>query len=272
MTNDHAPLVNRQRPVTNDQRPTTDHVWESIYATSGRVFFEPFPRFPEVIQTFQEHGCRKILDLGCGSGRHVAGFAAAGFQTVGLDISPTGLAFTQTLLAENARAASGGDARINSSDDVRFTSPHDVEISDSNDVGISDSLPNLGRVGVGLVQADMLHPLPFRDASFHGLMSTQVIHHALKAQVLGIIDEIHRILAPGGIAIVSVPSQVHDDDDYEQIESNTFLPLTGSEAGLPHHYFDEETLAQAFSAFHIHFIDRRDSGRILMIQAQKSEQ
>ena len=221
------------------------HQWEKIYAAEGPVFLEPFPRFPEVVQAFNDHRCRKIIDLGCGSGRHTAALAAAGFHTTGLDISPTGLKLTQQLLAKHP----GITGPINTAPQPPTPSPQPPAPS--------------------LVQSDLLHPLPFRDASFHGLLSTQVIHHALKAQVLSIIDEIHRILVPGGLAIVSVAGRIHDDDEYDEIEPNTFLPLTGSEAGLPHHIFDEETYAQAFSAFHIHFIDRRDSGRVLMIQAQK---
>ena len=34
-----------------------------------------------------------------------------------------------------------------------------------------------------LVQADNRHPLPFKDGAFEGLLSTQVIHHALLAEV-----------------------------------------------------------------------------------------
>ena len=83
------------------------------------------------------------------------------------------------------------------------------------------------------------------------------------------IHEIWRILTPGGLAIVSVAGRIHDDTDYQEVEPGTYLPTTGSEAGLPHHIFNEQTLAQAFSKFHIDFIDRRDSGRVLMIQAHR---
>jgi len=115
----------------------------------------------------------------------------------------------------------------------------------------------------------MLNPLPFRDSAFDGLMSTQVIHHALLAQVQATIHEIWRILAPGGLAIVSVAGRIHDDTDYKKIEPGTFLPQTGSEAGLPHHIFNEQTLRQAFAKFQIDFIERRDSGRVLMVQAHR---
>jgi SAM-dependent methyltransferase len=232
-----------------------DHQWEKIYQKEGRVWKEPFPRFGDVIQTVQEHGCRKILDLGCGSGRHVVGFSQAGFQTTGMDISPTGLNLAQLWLDEQSSSGQ--------------LSPPPNE---------ANSLPVWGGLGWGfpsewrgfplLVQANMLNPLPFRDGAFDGLMSTQVIHHALLAQVMATIREIWRILIPGGLAIVSVAGRIHDDTKYEEIEPGTYLPTTGSEAGLPHHIFNEQTLREAFANFQIEFIERQDRGRVLMIQAQ----
>ena len=230
-----------------------DHQWEKIYQKEGRVWKEPFPRFGDVIQTFQERGCRKILDLGCGSGRHVVGFAQAGFQTTGMDISPTGLNLAQKWLDEK------------SSSDQLSPPPNE-----DGSLPVWDAtLARLGWGFPGLVQSDMRNPLPFRDGSFDGLMSTQVIHHALLAHVLATIREIWRVLAPGGLAIVSVAGRIHDDTDYEEIEPGTFLPTTGSEADLPHHIFNEQTLRQAFANFQIDFIERRDSGRVLMIQARR---
>jgi len=240
-----------------------DHQWEKIYQKEGRVWKEPFPRFSDVIQTFQERGCRKILDLGCGSGRHVVGFSQAGFQTTGMDISPTGLSLAQLWLDEQ----SSSPANEVPSD----TLPPIINAQPSLSSPPASS-PNWGGLRWGsplLVQADMLNPLPFRDGAFEGLMSTQVIHHALLAQVQATIHEMWRVLAPGGLAIVSVAGRIHDDTKYEEIEPGTFLPQTGSEAGLPHHIFNEETLRQAFSKFQIEFIERRDSGRVLMVQAQR---
>ena len=56
-----------------------------------------------------------------------------------------------------------------------------------------------------LLQADSRHPLPLTQGSVSGLISTQVIHHAYRAEVWLAINEIHRILKPGGLAFVTVP-------------------------------------------------------------------
>lgn len=79
-----------------------EHPWEKIYAKDGLVFDEPFPRFDEVLQIFSEHGCRRILDLGCGTGRHAVCFARENFSVLGLDISLTGLKIAQAWAREEA--------------------------------------------------------------------------------------------------------------------------------------------------------------------------
>lgn len=77
-----------------------NHPWEAIYRSEGKVFTEPFPRFDEVVREFEAHECKRVLDLGCGNGRHVVEFAKLGFRTVGLDISSTGLRLTREWLYE----------------------------------------------------------------------------------------------------------------------------------------------------------------------------
>jgi ubiquinone/menaquinone biosynthesis C-methylase UbiE len=123
-----------------------------------------------------------------------------------------------------------------------------------------------------LVQSDSRHPLPLAENCLDGLLSTQVIHHALQDEVLLAISEIYRVLKPGGSAFVTVPcrSRSQRRSNSQQIEEYTFLPLEGQEAGLPHHIFSEERLREAFKAFEILEVSDRDNGRILAIWVQKS--
>jgi SAM-dependent methyltransferase len=122
-----------------------------------------------------------------------------------------------------------------------------------------------------LIQADTRFPLPFHDSCLDGLLSTQVIHHALQDEVELAISEIYRIIKPGGLAFVTVPcrSSSRRRSSSQQIEDHTYLPLEGREAGLPHHIFSEDRLRQAFRKFDIQEISYRDDGRILAIWAQK---
>lgn len=120
-----------------------------------------------------------------------------------------------------------------------------------------------------LVAGDGRFSLPFRSASFDGLISTQVIHHALISEIRHTIAEIYRVLANGSLAIITVAGKKHLDWQYDEIEPGTYLPLNGPEKGLPHHIFTEEELHAEFSKFNILEVSRRANGRVLAVWINK---
>jgi SAM-dependent methyltransferase len=79
--------------------------WDEIFKRDGRVFQEPHPDIPPAAQRWREQGRQRVLDLGCGSGRHVVYLAQNGFKVWGLDNSPRGLALTQQWLSEKGLVA-----------------------------------------------------------------------------------------------------------------------------------------------------------------------
>jgi len=88
---------------------SSDHndapVWDQIFLREGRLFLEPCARFDELVEAFNQHGCKKILDLGCGSGRHVVALAQQGFKPLGLDNAPEGLRLTRRWLEHECLSA-----------------------------------------------------------------------------------------------------------------------------------------------------------------------
>lgn len=52
---------------------------------------------------------------------------------------------------------------------------------------------------------DLRNPLPFRDGSIRKIQAQDVLEHLPKDTVPAILDEIFRVLAPGGIFRLSVP-------------------------------------------------------------------
>jgi len=98
---------------------------------------------------------------------------------------------------------------------------------------------------------DITEPLPFEDAFFEAVISTQVIHHATLATIKVIIQEIERVLKRQGFVFITVPSLRNQGTRFEQIEPNTFIPLDGVEKGLPHHYFTPEELREVFRDFDV---------------------
>jgi SAM-dependent methyltransferase len=121
----------------------------------------------------------------------------------------------------------------------------------------------------GLVQADMRQSFPFKAGSFDGLLSTQVIHHALLAEVRGTIVEIGRVLSKGAIAFVTLAGSLDQETEYKEIENGTYIPLEGTEMGLPHHIFSEHELLQEFKAFRIREFRRAAEGRVLTLWLEK---
>jgi ubiquinone/menaquinone biosynthesis C-methylase UbiE len=97
----------------------------------------------------------------------------------------------------------------------------------------------------------MTDPLPYEDAFFEAIISTQVIHHGRLATIKAVVAEIERVLKPGGLVFITVPAAKNQAKTFEEIEPHTFIPLDGPEKGLPHYYFTPETLRLVFENFEI---------------------
>lgn len=87
-------------PFALDAQP-----WDEIFRRDGRVFDAPAPVVLHVAEILQAHGCRRIVDLGCGSGRHTVFLAQRGFGLLGVDNSPMGLGLTRGWLKHEGLTA-----------------------------------------------------------------------------------------------------------------------------------------------------------------------
>ena len=205
------------------QSPATQ--WDEIFRRDGRIFVEPAPVVVEFAEQLRDGGTVRVLDLGCGSGRHVLHLARIGMDVTGLDISPAALCLAAGWLADQNLKAR-------------------------------------------LVLADARLPLPFRNSSFDALISTQVIHHALLETVHTTAREIARVVRPGGAILVSVPVGKDAGDDCFEVEPRTYVPLTGTEKGLPHHFFKPEELPKLFAPFETKDISIR-GGVVIVFRGAK---
>ena len=59
-------------------------------------------------------------------------------------------------------------------------------------------------LGIEPVQADVEEPLPFEDASFDAVVAGELFEHLQFPDAL--VDEIERVLCPGGVIVGSVPN------------------------------------------------------------------
>jgi SAM-dependent methyltransferase len=107
--------------------------------------------------------------------------------------------------------------------------------------------------------------LPWADQTFDAALSTSTIHHNLRAGIVHSLDEIRRVLKPGGLLLVDFPST--DRNDYHrlreqvaagetlEVEPNTFVDerpdSEDSDGFLPHHYCDEADARDLMQGFEI---------------------
>jgi ubiquinone/menaquinone biosynthesis C-methylase UbiE len=100
-------------------------------------------------------------------------------------------------------------------------------------------LEAMGRYG-SLVKADFRH-LPFTNPAFHLVIATGTLNHGRLADFKRALQEIKRVLYPGGTALISVPTLNNAPlaPDGVWVEEHTLVMASGAEAGLPHHFFTE---------------------------------
>jgi SAM-dependent methyltransferase len=124
---------------------------------------------------------------------------------------------------------------------------------DDSPKGIELARGSLSREGLTaeLQIGNMTERLPYDDAFFDAVISIQVIHHADIATIRRIVREIARVLRDGAFVFISVPRQRNQAIQFREIEPNTFVPLDGTEKGLPHHYFTPEELRELFADFDV---------------------
>jgi len=74
--------------------------WEQHYLEHGRFHLDPHPMLQSAINVFKVHEIKSVIDLGCGSGRHLVPLAEQGFEVQGIDFSPSAVDLAQKWLIE----------------------------------------------------------------------------------------------------------------------------------------------------------------------------
>jgi len=72
--------------------------WNRIFKEQGEVFLKPQENIPRIAKLFKKKSVKKVLDLGCGSGRHTVYLVKHGFEVYGIDIAPKGIKITKDWL------------------------------------------------------------------------------------------------------------------------------------------------------------------------------
>jgi ubiquinone/menaquinone biosynthesis C-methylase UbiE len=79
--------------------------WDSIYQQHGTWLQDYHEDMSWVAELFRERGVKRVLDLGCGAGRHVVYLAQQGFEMHGMDSSEEALKMARETLSKTGLRA-----------------------------------------------------------------------------------------------------------------------------------------------------------------------
>ncbi len=197
--------------------------WDKIFREHGYFFLDPHPEMSRLAVLFRGHGVKRVLDLGCGTGRHLVYLSRLGFQMDGIDSSSHALALSNRRLDEEGLSASLREHLM----EQPF--PYPDESFDA------------------LISIQVIHHNLLKDIVF----TVSEIERVLKPGAFVFITV--PTLGPK-------PENPEEDWQLRQVEDGTYIPMCGPESGIPHHYFTENELREVFSSFEILevFIDSTD--------------
>ena len=112
--------------------------WGKIFADPEMQSRAPEPALMELLPTLKQAGCRRVLDAGCGVGRHLLPLLQAGFLVWGADLDAGVLKILQPRLA--AAPASAGRSLLARADLKRLPFP-----AAAFDLAVSIKVINHGR-------------------------------------------------------------------------------------------------------------------------------
>ena len=160
----------------------------------------------------------KVLDLGCGAGRHTKLLAENGFDFYACDYAKSGIEATKELLKGTISSTSLIDER--------------------------------------LVVADMVS-LPYENEFFDGLVCQGVLMYTTKESLELTVQEIYRILKKGAFAYFAVKNKGDyryengiKSDDFNVIINETDKTRSAyCENGNAWHFFDKDEIEKVYSKF-----------------------
>jgi SAM-dependent methyltransferase len=79
--------------------------WNELFRQEEFRWLKPHSHVVDFVPLLKRKGARRVLDLGCGAGRHTVYLASEGFEVCGVDIADNGLDHTRAWLARENLSA-----------------------------------------------------------------------------------------------------------------------------------------------------------------------
>lgn len=130
-----------------------------------------------------------------------------------------------------------------------------VTAADISDDALNFLKQYAGEQGVPVAcrKADM-ESLPFADCAFDCVFSMYAAGHTDSPGMGRIMEEIKRVLKPGGTVFMTLCSKdtwAYCGAGFPQIDANTVIKTEGPEQGVPHFYADAEDIKRIFADFEL---------------------
>jgi SAM-dependent methyltransferase len=203
--------------------------WEQIFSEKGFFFTRPEREVRAFASLLGKEGARRVLDLGCGTGRHSVLLARMGFEVWGMDVSPTALRLARRWLAEE-----GLKARL-----VRASAFGKFPFRD----GFFDALLS-------------------NRAMHHGRRG-QVESCARE------VARVVRSGGLAWLTVTSRASPARSGREYRFVSGDVYEFVRGDEEGVPHYAYTKEKLRTDFSAFRPLKLERKGDGGYLFLARRK---
>ena len=186
--------------------------WDKIFKDHGYFFVDPHEDMSRLVSLFREHRVRRILDVGCGTGRHLVYFARNGFDVHGFDSSVHALSLAEKWLQEESLTA------------------------DICEHCMERTFPYLDSHFDAVISIQVIHHNLVRDI----LLTISEIERVTRSQGYIFIT----------VPVLGQQPSVYDDGwQLQPIEEGTYIPQSEPESGLLHHYFTEDELLKTFHNF-----------------------
>lgn len=224
--------------------------WNNIFKKEGRVYSKPQEDMPAMVKLFKKRGIKKVLDLGCGSGRHVVYFAKNGFDTYGIDIAPVGLKMARDWLKQEKLQAN-----------LKLGSIFKKLPYKSNFFGAIIAVQVVSHERIENIRK-LIKEME-RVLKPNGLIFVAFTQRGkVKNWRIGSIQK-ERFIGDDGVSMF--------EENRRILGLRTYVPIEGTEKGLIHYAFDKEAIKKEFKDFKIHrlSLDSKKCRYILLVGSKK---
>lgn len=195
--------------------------FDPAYKQYGVIDIEPSPHIVKLVPKYKEGGLERVLDHGCGTGRHVVYLAEQGFYVVGTDISQVAIQYAREWVE-------------------CFGLRGKVELIREE----MDCVPDLDESFGAVISNRVISHAPIEK----GKRTTAELKRVLKPG--GLLY----------LATISNLDQAYGKGEKFGNEESTFINIPGFTGEyLPHHFYTREELENLFSDFHILYLNLFES-------------